>query len=270
MANENNIRDTAEAVKGIVEAVPVYQDVVQPAAKEVGTALETVAKTIHIALAPISALVWGYDQVKEFVSTKVAEKLTGVPDEKIQTPDPTIAGPTLESLKYTGHKEDLRDLYANLLANAIHVDEAKNAHPGFVDIIKNLTTDEAKIMKFLAKRTSYPIISCRANLKKGGGVNILKNISLLGKDSGCEHSNFTPNYIANLCRLGLIRIPPLSHLTDDNLYASIINHPTVQAKKREVESQKEVFTGFEIEKNYIELTEFGLQFARACIYPPKK
>jgi len=114
MTDGNQIKNTAEAVKGIVEAVPVYQDVVQPAARQVGTALETVAKTIHIALAPISALVWGYEQLKEFISTRVAEKLEGVPEEKIQTPDPTIAGPALESLKYTGHKEDLRELYANL------------------------------------------------------------------------------------------------------------------------------------------------------------
>ena len=116
MADEKNIKDVADAVKGIVEAVPVYQDVVQPAAREIGTALQTVAKTIHIVLAPVSALVWGYDQIKDFVSTRVAEKLRGVPPENIVAPKPNVAGPALESLKYTGHQEDLRELYANLLA----------------------------------------------------------------------------------------------------------------------------------------------------------
>ena len=80
----DRIKDVAETVKGIVEAVPVYQDVLQPAARQIGTALETVTKTIHIALAPISVLVWGYDQIKVFVSTKVAEKLKDVPPEKIR------------------------------------------------------------------------------------------------------------------------------------------------------------------------------------------
>jgi len=53
----SNVGDTAKVVKGIVEAVPVYQDVAQPAAQEIGKGLQTVAKTIHIVLAPVSALV---------------------------------------------------------------------------------------------------------------------------------------------------------------------------------------------------------------------
>jgi hypothetical protein len=78
MAEENKIRDAAEAVKGLVQAVPVYQDALQPAVRELGGGLQTLAKTIHIALAPVSALVWGYDQIKEFVSKRVAEKLKNI------------------------------------------------------------------------------------------------------------------------------------------------------------------------------------------------
>jgi len=125
-------------------------------------------------------------------------------------------------------------------------------------------------MRLLANRTTYPIISTKGKLINGGYRHILQNVSLLGTESGCEYPHLTPNYISNLCRLGLIRIPPLSHLTDDKLYEPIINHPEVQAKKREVESQKEIFTGYDIEKKYVELTEFGRQFVRACVYPPKK
>ena len=61
MSERNNVRDAADAVTGLVRAVPVYEDIAQPAARELGVALQTVAKTVHIALAPVSALVWGYD-----------------------------------------------------------------------------------------------------------------------------------------------------------------------------------------------------------------
>ena len=57
-------------LKESLKPCPIYQDVVQPAAKEIGQALQTVAKTVHIALAPVSALVWGYDKIKDFVSQK--------------------------------------------------------------------------------------------------------------------------------------------------------------------------------------------------------
>ena len=61
MGDDNKIRDVIDAVTGVAKAVPVYQDVVQPAAQEIGTALQTVAKTVHVALAPVSALVWGWE-----------------------------------------------------------------------------------------------------------------------------------------------------------------------------------------------------------------
>ena len=112
VSEENKIRDVVDAITGVAKAVPVYQDVVQPAAQELGKALQTVAKTVHIALAPVSALVWGYDQVKEFVSTKVADRLKNVPPENIVSPKPNVAGPALESLRYTGHESSLSDLYA--------------------------------------------------------------------------------------------------------------------------------------------------------------
>src|SRR4051812_49130383 len=112
MSDENKIRDAADAVKGIAEAVPVYQDVVQPAAKELGTALQTVAKSIHVALAPVSVLVWGYEQIRDYLNKTLTEKLKDIPSERIVTPNPTIAGPTVEALRFAANETSLRELYA--------------------------------------------------------------------------------------------------------------------------------------------------------------
>ena len=128
VGEENNIRNVVDAVTGVAKAVPVYQDILQPAAQELGKALQTVAKTVHIALAPVGALVWGYDQLKDFVSTKVADRLKNVPPENIVTPKPNVAGPVLESLRYTGHEPSLSDLYANLLAASMDKSTAQGAN----------------------------------------------------------------------------------------------------------------------------------------------
>jgi len=58
---ENKVRDD-KAVEGVVKAVPVLPRCYATAAKEIGTALGTVAKCVNVALAPISGLVWGYDK----------------------------------------------------------------------------------------------------------------------------------------------------------------------------------------------------------------
>jgi hypothetical protein len=149
MSDENKIRDAADAIKGIAEAVPVYQDVVQPAAKEVGTALQTVAKTIHIALAPVSALVWGYDKISGYLNAALSEKLKYVPPERIVTPNPAVAGPTVEALKFVANEPSLREMYANLLATSMDANTAQNAHPAFVEIIRQITADEARVLTLL-------------------------------------------------------------------------------------------------------------------------
>src|SRR5258705_11171582 len=55
MSEGKLIRDTAEAVEGLVKAVPVYQDVVQPTAREIG---EVLGRTVRTALPPLRALGW--------------------------------------------------------------------------------------------------------------------------------------------------------------------------------------------------------------------
>src|ERR1051325_8571524 len=144
MTRDDKVRDVTQAVKGIVEAVPVYEDVVQPAAREIGKGLQTVAKTIHIALAPVAGLVWGYETMRDYLGEALTKRLKGVPTERIITPQAMIAGPALDALKYAGPDPELRELYANLLARAMDERTAQEAHPAFVEILRQLTPDEAR------------------------------------------------------------------------------------------------------------------------------
>src|SRR5690606_41068173 len=123
------VKTTIDAVTGLVKAVPVYQDTLQPAAKQIGQSLETVTKTVNIALAPIKALVWGYEKIEEFITTRVSEKLKNVPEENITTPPPQVAGPAVEALRFSGHDPNLRERYANLLATALYKTTIHQANP---------------------------------------------------------------------------------------------------------------------------------------------
>src|SRR5437016_843055 len=100
MNKSSVVKETADAIRGVMKAVPIYQDMLQPAAKEIGRNLETVAKSVRLALAPVGALVWGYDKIKDYVQTTVAGKLKDVPRERLKPPNPMIAGPVLDALKY--------------------------------------------------------------------------------------------------------------------------------------------------------------------------
>ena len=260
-------KDIAEAVKGIVEAVPVYQDVLQPAAKEIGKALQTVTKTIHIALAPISALVWGYEQIKDFVSCKLTKKLANVPQESIITPKVSIAGPTLEALRFCGDEEDIKEMYANLLASSMNAITANGVHPAFVEIIKQLTPDEAKLIKYFSKDRLFPVIdisSKQIESKDLGSITVLNNYSLFGYEAACEYPNITPQYLDNLSRLGLIEIPDDLYYTALGVYDEIENHPDINEIREKIEKDK--LKKIEISRKILRLTYFGKQFCKVCVF----
>lgn len=267
MADESTIRDTAETIKGIVQAVPIYQDVVQPAAKEVGTALQTVAKTLHILLAPVSGLVWGYEKIKDFVSETVAAKLQGVPENELRQPEPHVAGPVLEALRYTGYQEDLRAMYANLLATSIDSATSVNAHPAFVEIIKQMSPDEALIVKSLSSHYSRPKIDIRQEeLNSATGNWVIRNFSLLPLEAGCKSLELGVTYMVNLERLGIVELRENYILNGGNgidLYLPLISSPQLEGIKQHIESDPT--QKMRIDKGMVVLTELGRKFCFACV-----
>jgi|APLak6261658528_1056013.scaffolds.fasta_scaffold03763_2 hypothetical protein len=270
MSEERKVKDVVDSVTGLVNAVPIYEDLIQPAAQELGKSLGTVAKAVNVALAPVSVMIWGYDQISDFISTKVAERLKNVPPENIITPKPNVAGPALESLRYTGHEPSLSDLYANLLAAAMDKETASGAHPAFVEIIKQLTPDEAKLVGLFSheKVIPFPLLDVRWEYKnptaeKNGGQSILINFSLLGVQAGLEFPQLTPTYIDNLCRLGLAEIPPMWSYTRKGVYDPLENTLEVQNIKSELENNAELKCV--IERKGLRITELGKQFAKICV-----
>ncbi|HGY2543177.1 MULTISPECIES: DUF4393 domain-containing protein [Enterobacteriaceae] len=268
-STNSKVADVANAVAAVAKEVPIYQDALQPAAQEIGKALGTVAKLVNVALAPVSGLVWGYEQIREFTATKVAEKLKDVPPEKIVTPSPNVAGPAIEALRYTGHEESLSEMYASLLATAMNEDTIQKAHPAFVDIIKQLTPDEAKIVRgFTASHTINPLISIKASSPNktisDGHQIVLRNFSQIGQRAGCEHIHLVPAYLDNLVRMGLCEIPEGMAYSSDTWYSPLINHPEILSK---IEEMRHFNRQIEIKKSVLTITDFGRQFALACCPP---
>ncbi len=265
---ETNVKATIDAVTGLVKAVPVYQDAVQPAAKQIGKSLETVTKTVNIALAPITALVWGYEKIEEFIIKRVSEKLKNVPEENITTPPPQVAGPAIEALRYTGHDPNLRELYANLLATAMDKETVHKAHPGFVEIIKNLTSDEAILIQAFIIQNRYPIIDVRAKLRDNSGYNTaFSNYSHLHKKVVIQRIDLIPTYLDNFCRLGILVIPFDEYMMAPNTYESLETDAELNDLKNHIENQMNRAIAFE--RKLVELTTFGKLFVENVVNEKK-
>jgi Abortive infection alpha len=262
-----NVKDTIDAVTGLVKAVPVYEDGLQPAVKEIGKALATVAKTVNVALAPLSVLVWGYDNFQDFINKRVSAKLQNVASEKIVTPDLTVVGPAFEALRYSGKNETLSEMFANLIANSMDSDTAKYAHPSFVEIIKNMTADEGLIIKAFTPNIYKPIIDVKLKIVQSGGeFNLLENYSIIGQEAGCTHLELVPSYLNNLCRLGLLQMPPGRQLIEANAYDSLVHTKEYQDFEKQYIGENTTVTRI---NKYIELTTLGVQFKNACLNDKK-
>jgi len=263
--NQDNskIKDIAGTVKGIVENVPVYQDVLQPAAKEIGIGLQ---QAVHIALAPLRALVWSYDRISLFVTSRLNDVLCDVPPERIASPDISIAGPVLESLRFVENEEALRDMFVKLLATSMDIATAGGAHPSFVEIIKNLSPDEAKILIHFSKQPEiiWPIIDLMGCHKGTKEIQIIRrNFNLIGYEAECAHPRRSPSYIENLARLGLAEISETSWISQQAAYEPLENSDDLKPYISAIDNTPNNEHSFN--HKLARLTNFGDDFCYSCI-----
>ncbi len=270
------IKQTIDAAVALTKAVPIYKDAVQPLARETGKALGTIGKAVNVALSPISAAVWGYEKISDFIENKVTDKLEKVPEERISTPPLNIAGPAVEALKFTGHDETLQDLFANLIANSLDSKTVLEAHPSFVDIIKNISSDEGLILKLFATSqqfpmVQFPMVDIKLNIKSDGSFKVIcRNFSKIGDLANCKHVQLTANYIDNLCRLGILEIPE-GIINNKKEYENLTSDPQIVKLQKQLENKEDLSKNCSIGFNekYIGVTDMGKQFINACVIDKK-
>ncbi len=115
----NGFDNLLDSTGKMLEIAPkLYDDTFSPAAKELG-------KTIAIVPGTINALLSGVRQWiahKEYNVAKtdkiLAEKLKDVDPDRIIEPEPYVAVPALQAISYSMDNDELRELYANLLAKS--------------------------------------------------------------------------------------------------------------------------------------------------------
>jgi len=143
----DKLEETTKAIERLGKVFPIYNDLIKPSAQELGKGLETVAKTVNLALEPLSAMIWGYDQVKRYLIHSISTRLKSVESQSIVTPPPEIAIPAIDALRWCASKKEIRELFANLIARSMCAEYQDWCHPSFVNILKELTPDEAVILQ---------------------------------------------------------------------------------------------------------------------------
>jgi hypothetical protein len=252
----------ASAATGL--AKPIYEDALQPATREVGKALATVAKTIHVALAPVSALVWGYEKIGDHLQARLTAKLAGTPPDQIVTPPANVAGPAIEAMRFTGEIAELRELYAALLASAMDSRTSNSAHPAFVEIIRQLTSDEAQILKHFEDGHSEPLIEIRSRFKDGSGFTVVgRRVCNIDDDVTLAQPTLVQSYLDNLERLGLVEMPRGHFISTPGAYDRIESEESVKRLRARIDQSDGQES--QIDRCFVSLTSLGILFVQACV-----
>lgn len=240
----------------------VYDDVAKPVLSEVG---KTAGGLTRVLLSPLNGIVWGFDKIIGRLDEEVSIKLNKTPTDKQRTPPPFVAVPAIEALRYTAEIKELRNLYNNLIANAMDVDTVESVHPSFVDVIKNLTPDEAKLLTAFLDNDSIPFIDVRSVSDKVTRAfnTVEKYHSHVIEDYNLEIAYVCklPIYFDNLIRIGILYAPDQYSLQDEK-YTDLENCENIMALKSKIKSEGEIF---ESKRGFFALTNFGREFINVVI-----
>lgn len=259
---------TGEIIKEVGKEIAkdMYDDVGKPVLNPTGQTVGLIPRAIKAALLPIEKWILTREYNLKETEKILESKLKNANPEDILTPEPYIAVPTLQYISYCMDSEQLRNMYANLLASSMNKKTKNRVHPGFSEIIKQLSSDEAKILKEFYKLKQIPIIGVRYENEKGHGIDIVKKFSDIGEKAKCEYPYDIEKYLDNLERLGLIESTTMNYLTDDSKYNELKNHKEIKG----LENIPEFFrnTGkekYKIQKGISKLTTWGVSFCNICV-----
>lgn len=248
-----------ESAKAV--AVEGYNDTLKPALNSIGSILALPFQAVDAALT--KPKLWVAEKQYNFERTReiLVHKMKDVSEEKIVPPENYVAVPALQQISYCFDSDELREMYANLLASSMNIDTKYSVHPSFVDIIKQLTPDEAKLLKKLSSQNSYPLIDVVLRKKNGGYITLVHNFTDIAENV-CDCPSEIFSYLDNFERLKLITIPYGIYLNAEELYKELEEHVFVKKMlNKTVEEDEKI----EIKKGKFELTAFGKNFIKVCL-----
>jgi len=253
-----------EIIEGTANAIAEH---LPKTAETADSVLSTVIGIFDVMLTPFQMLkIFKDSKMKEF-KENLAKKIERIPEEaRKDTIDLKVVGPALEALKYTFLEDDLREMFENLLASSI--DKREDVFPSFIDIVRQLSSDEAKLLKYLSVNgTDYPLIDLNYTYDANDAFDVeLSNFTDIGYGV-IEKPELISAYLRDLDRFGIIEIQTGVYLAEDIVYKKLENHPFIQDRKTKIYKDP---GKYEIEKKKFTITDYGKAFINSCVIDKSK
>lgn len=197
-------------------------------------------------------------------SQQLEQRINKIPKEKLVNPSINIIGPTMEGLKYNLDEKHIKEMFLNILSSDINVDKKSLVLPAYIEIIKQISNDDAKFLKTLYEiynqnnsiDFSLLFITLKSPLSSNGYVLLDKYII------PSRTRTIKPKQVVfdNLIRLGIIECIEGKSIAGSQLYE--IGFNIVKYNYKDI---PESMGKISYNEGILKITEFGLNFIKVCI-----
>ena len=178
---------------------------------------------------------------------------------------PRFAIPILESASLEDD-ETLQDVWAKLIANSMDPHFKPGIHPGYIEIVKQMSPDEAIILGSFLKLEIFPILFSNYVPKTFGDIfSLMMNIQPSKQSSQVSFQEIHAAYLTH-CENLILKRPEDGRVCFDNLLRLRIVELSYDFCKGETfGSFENTSISIPARNEFLRMTPFGQRFVTACI-----
>ncbi|MDR3085372.1 MAG: DUF4393 domain-containing protein [Christensenellaceae bacterium] len=202
-----------------LDALKTAKELLPETLKNADEGLSLLPRLLRIPFSNLEIWLRGQELRRDSIIALLEEKAKAIPEEKIAPIEAYVGVPALQALSYSMDADELRELFANLLASAMNADKKDAVHPAFVEIIKQLSPLDAENMALFKAARQYPIANYALSVatKFGSGTSTVERNVFLANPNTANLPAAAAS-ITNLHRLGMVEIDFQRHVLTPSAY----------------------------------------------------
>lgn len=245
-------------------AIDVVEDIVRPTSKSIG---KNIGQFVDGCMGWLAY--WGQKQQirQKALLTQFKENIENeiekIPKENLVEPSLRIVGPAVEASKFFIEETTCRKMFAQLIASACDNRKSNIVHPSFPEIIKQLSSIDARFILLFKKQATFPIAELTEKDSKGlltPYPNLLFDFMNFSKEFTIQEQVELSKSVDNLIRFGLLakndRIIQLNYN-----YEAFKKHPFYVAVQNSLKDGSVLY----MHRYRLELTLLGKNFVNSCV-----
>ncbi len=272
----DNVNKIVGAVSSaVLNSAELTKDFLHPVTSESGKILGRIPRVLNAVLSGIDCWCINKEAKVKEVEILTAKKLQAYEDDKIVDPDEHILIPLLQSFLYSMDCEEIKNMYANLLASEMIKDKKPGIHPAFVETIKQMSPLDALNLNMFKSNDNIAAVEPLATFEDTNGrlfetlcgPIIFQNTQNVDNETIQKQSMS----LSLLCRLGLITHPANHTLAGKEHYDKAVINQLYEIYNDKYHDRYEnsyphiKYSGIDMVQTFYQVTEFGRAFIHACL-----